>query len=201
MLVAGLRVSKAATGKKERPPQVVEEGFVVPKLVGQCTQSLFRTAVGEELPQAILAVIAMVVFQQYSGFPSTARIPPVNLVISGGNRCGLHLERVHLGVLTSWSKAEKFSALDQEVRTSKRMMLQMLDGMGLDWEVIWIWLVVVLSTDVLGYSLLIWRNRRLQAPRGQKFRAVHSAIMKRQDDLSHLDNHERRDEKGHPGAS
>ena len=58
-------------------------------------------------------------------------------------------------VLTSWSKAEKFSALDQEVRTSKRMMLQMLDGMGLDWEVIWIWLVVVLSTDVLGYSLLI----------------------------------------------
>ena len=33
-----------------------------------------------------------------AAFRSTAGIPPVNLVISGGNRCGLHLERVHLGV-------------------------------------------------------------------------------------------------------
>ena len=40
----------------------------------------------------------------------------------------------------------------------------MLGGVGLDWEVIWIWLVVALSTDVLGYN----------------FRAVPAAIMKRQ---------------------
>ncbi|CAE7202048.1 unnamed protein product, partial [Symbiodinium microadriaticum] len=40
----------------------------------------------------------------------------------------------------------------------------MLGGVGLDWEVIWIWLAVALSTDVLGYN----------------FRAVPAAIMKRQ---------------------
>ncbi|CAE6948374.1 unnamed protein product [Symbiodinium sp. CCMP2592] len=55
---------------------------------------------------------------------------------------------VFLLVLTSWSKSENL----------------MLGGAGLDWEVIWLWLVVVLSTDVVGYSC----------------RAVQAAIMKRQ---------------------
>ncbi|CAE7295884.1 unnamed protein product [Symbiodinium necroappetens] len=50
--------------------------------------------------------------------------------------------------LTSWSKAENL----------------MLGGAGLDWEVIWLWLVVVLATDVVGYL----------------FRAVQAAWMKRQ---------------------
>ncbi|CAE7660604.1 pol [Symbiodinium sp. CCMP2592] len=55
---------------------------------------------------------------------------------------------IFLLVLTSWSKAENL----------------MLGGAGLAWEVIWIWLVVVLATDVLGYF----------------FRAVQAVIMKRQ---------------------
>ena len=100
-----------------------------PSLSASAHSHSFGLLWGEELPQAILAVIAMVVFQQYSGmllassipeycwnttceprhlrwqslgyssstrgcclqaaFRSTAGIPPVNLVISGGNRCGI----------------------------------------------------------------------------------------------------------------
>jgi len=53
-------------------------GFAVPKLVAQCTQSRLWTALGEDLPQAILAIAAMVVFEQYSGMLL------FNLVVSGG---------------------------------------------------------------------------------------------------------------------
>ncbi|CAE7907464.1 unnamed protein product [Symbiodinium necroappetens] len=44
----------------------------------------------------------------------------------------------------------------------------MLGGAGLAWEIIWLWLVVVLATDVVGYF----------------FRAVQAAWMKRQIDLA-----------------
>ncbi|CAE6939579.1 unnamed protein product [Symbiodinium sp. KB8] len=84
-------------------PLAKAKGFLAPKLVAQCTQSRLWTALGEDLPQAaaalgrspggpfydcaregmlfwlkILAIVAMVVFEQYSGMLL------VNLVISGG---------------------------------------------------------------------------------------------------------------------
>ncbi|CAE7467075.1 unnamed protein product, partial [Symbiodinium necroappetens] len=55
---------------------------------------------------------------------------------------------IFLLALTSWSKAGNL----------------MLGGAGLDWEVIWLWLVVVLAADVVGYF----------------FRRVQAAWMKRQ---------------------
>ncbi|CAE7224899.1 unnamed protein product, partial [Symbiodinium necroappetens] len=57
-----------------------------------------------------------------------------------------------MAALTSWSKAENL----------------MLGGAGLDWEVIWLWLVAVLATDVVGYL----------------FRALQAAWMKRRIDLT-----------------
>ncbi|CAE7358112.1 Gabpb1 [Symbiodinium sp. CCMP2592] len=97
-LVARLRVSKAATGQQERQPQAVKEksmwekamGFAVPKLVAQCTTSRLWTALGEDLPQAILAIAAMVVFEQYSGMLL------VNLVVSGGKIAAVFILRVFI---------------------------------------------------------------------------------------------------------